>query len=97
MSDDAPHPSRDTDLRGLDYFTAEQAARYCGLKLTAFYEQVNLLQIPRGRAFMTRRALFRRIDLQRAIEWHGFGVRPTTAPGRGPIPGRPRRSRPICK
>lgn len=64
---------KDDDLRGLDYFTVEQAARYCGLSLSAFREQAELLRIPRGRALRTRKVLYRRSDLQRAIEWHGFG------------------------
>ncbi len=34
------------DLRGLDYFTVQQAARFCGLKESAFRERADALGIP---------------------------------------------------
>lgn len=72
----------DNDLRGLDYFTVEQAARYCGLSVSAFRAEAEKIQLARGKALTTRRVLYRREDLRRAIEWHGFGghVQADTAP-----------------
>ena len=61
------------DLRGLDYFTVQQAARFCGLKETAFRERAEAVRIPVGTALGTRKPVYRRADLVRAMEWHGFG------------------------
>lgn len=72
-----------TDLGGLDYFTVEQAARYCGLSVSAFRDQAQLLGLTHGNALLTRRVLYRRTDLQKAIEWHGFGGAATAPRRRG--------------
>lgn len=64
------------DLRGLDYFTIAQAARFCGLKESAFRERAEALGIPSGTALGTRKPVYRRVDLVRAMEWHGFGRQP---------------------
>lgn len=73
------------DLRGLDYFTIEQAARFCGLKETTFRDQAVQLGIPVGKALGTRKPVYRRADLVRAMEWHGFGQ---SAHSRRPPRGR---------
>jgi len=56
----------ETDLRGLDYLTEKQAARYCGVSYSQFREHASACGIFPGK-FMGKK-LFRKTDLQRAVE-----------------------------
>ena len=56
----------ETDLRGLDYFTQDQAARYAGVSLSQFRKLAAKQGIFPG-DFMGK-MLYRKTDLQRAIE-----------------------------
>jgi hypothetical protein len=63
----------EADLRGKDYFTLEEACRFCGLGETAFREAVKTYNIPQGTSLGTTKPIFRKEDLRKAMEWHSFG------------------------
>lgn len=56
----------ETDLRGLDYLTQKQAARYAGVSLSQFKAKAAEYRILPQR-FMGK-MLYRKTDIQRAIE-----------------------------
>ena len=56
----------ETDLRGLDYLTQKQAARYAGVSLSNFKQKADEYGIF-PRRFMGK-LLYRKVDIQRAIE-----------------------------
>jgi hypothetical protein len=66
----------DVDLRGKDYFTVEEAAHYCGLSVSAFRAEAEKIKLTAGKALTTRNRLYRRIDLQRAMELWRFAAGP---------------------
>lgn len=82
-----------------DYLTIEEAAEYCRLGVSEFYERAKLYNIPHGTALGTKKRIYRRYDLQRFIEWHGFGqgahIGRSSGPGptSTPRPGRRRGTR----
>lgn len=77
-----------------EYLTVAEAARYCSLSESEFRARAKLYNIPHGKALGTSKRLYRKHDLQRAIEWHGFGQgdRIGNSPGPAPIL-TPRRGR----
>jgi hypothetical protein len=67
------------ELHGLDYLDEDQAAYYCRLGVSTFREQVRFLCIPRLKMLGTRRIVYRRADLQRAVEYHITGGVPANS------------------
>jgi hypothetical protein len=62
----------DADLRGKDYFTLEEACRYCGIGETAFRERVKLYNIPQGASLGTKNQSSERKTYGEAMECHSF-------------------------